>query len=83
MILFSCLTFLLVATAGANSDGSWVRLELNSGLSSIDQVRILTKPRAGYSAQNDAIQIFKKDGGCLDESSLLVGVEVPFETWEC
>jgi hypothetical protein len=76
------LAALLAVAASANS-GDWVRLELTTGHRAYDQVRILTQPRAGYSAATDHIKVFHPDGACVDEGALLEGDDVPTEYWEC
>jgi hypothetical protein len=78
------LAALLAVTASADS-GDLVRLELTAGNSAYDQVRILTQPRVGYSADTDHIKVFHPDGDsvCVDEGSLLEGDDVPTEKGEC
>eukprot|EP00980_Cylindrotheca_fusiformis_P020404 scaffold7427_cov162-Cylindrotheca_fusiformis.AAC.3 len=72
----------LAATASANS-GDWVTLNMNSGSSAIDQVRILTKPRAGYNPATDKVKVYQKSGNCIDDDALLEGHDVPVKYYEC
>jgi hypothetical protein len=85
MKLTLLLAALLPVTASADSgdSGDWVRLELTAGYRGYDQVRILTQPKAGYSAATDHIKVFHPDGDCVDEGVLLEGDDVPTEYWEC
>lgn len=76
------LAALLAVTDSANT-GDWIRLDLNSGYSSLDQVRILTQPRAGYNAGTDKVKIFKDDGDCVDDTAFLEGDDIPEKNWEC
>jgi hypothetical protein len=76
------LAALLAVTASADS-GDWLQLNLASGHRDYDQVRILTQPRAGYSAATDHINVFHPDGYCDEEGALLGGDDVPTEYNEC
>jgi hypothetical protein len=57
MRLSLLLGALLAVTSSANT-GDWLQLELTAGNQAYDQVRILTQPRAGYSAATDHIKVF-------------------------
>eukprot|EP00980_Cylindrotheca_fusiformis_P013274 scaffold3374_cov141-Cylindrotheca_fusiformis.AAC.5 len=74
---------MLASTARANS-GDSITVDIWSKNSlAMDQVRIVTRPRPGYDPAIDTVEVYQKNGKCVDADELMGGDRTPKVPNDC
>eukprot|EP00980_Cylindrotheca_fusiformis_P015417 scaffold4341_cov91-Cylindrotheca_fusiformis.AAC.1 len=73
---------LLAVTASAFS-GDTIQVDIVSSSLDLDHFRIITKPRAGYDPATDKVEIYQKNGKCVDADELMDGDDAPKTSGDC